>query len=455
MEQYIEIKAANPDCLLFYRMGDFYELFFEDAEVARARARHRADQARQASRPRHPDVRRAGPSRRRIPAPPDRARPPRRGLRADRGPGRGARSAAARAWCGATSCAWSRPARSPRTRCSTRGATTTCSPSRARARSSRRGRAASRSPGSTFRPASSASPNATAPGLAAEIARLEPGEIIVSDALYGDPELAPYLRSLPAVTPLTRDVFDGATAERRLADYFAVATTEAFGALSRLELTAAAACITYVERTQLGKRPPLSPPLREAQGATLAIDQATRANLELMRTLVGRAARLAAGRDRPHRDGGGLAAAGAAARRAADRPGGDRAAARRGRAFRRRRAGAPRHARAPQRRARPRARAGAARGRPRRPARSRRDPRRHRGGGEPGRASSQRVGDIPAEIAQAAAALRRPDPAIATELAAALADELPLSQARRRLRARRATTPRSTRRARCATNRAG
>ena len=34
MAQYIEIKAANPDCLLFYRMGDFYELFFEDAEVA-------------------------------------------------------------------------------------------------------------------------------------------------------------------------------------------------------------------------------------------------------------------------------------------------------------------------------------------------------------------------------------------------------------------------------------
>src|SRR4051795_69606 len=34
MAQYIEIKAANPDCLLFYRMGDFYELFFTDAEVA-------------------------------------------------------------------------------------------------------------------------------------------------------------------------------------------------------------------------------------------------------------------------------------------------------------------------------------------------------------------------------------------------------------------------------------
>src|ERR1700739_566081 len=34
MEQYLEIKAAHPSLLLFYRMGDFYELFFEDAEIA-------------------------------------------------------------------------------------------------------------------------------------------------------------------------------------------------------------------------------------------------------------------------------------------------------------------------------------------------------------------------------------------------------------------------------------
>src|SRR3954466_15159857 len=34
MRQYLEIKAANPDCLLFYRTGDFYELFFQDAEIA-------------------------------------------------------------------------------------------------------------------------------------------------------------------------------------------------------------------------------------------------------------------------------------------------------------------------------------------------------------------------------------------------------------------------------------
>ena len=89
------------------------------------------------------------------------------------------------------------------------------------------------------------------------------------------------------MTPLTRDVFDGATAERRLAAFFGVATTASFGAFSRIELTAAAAAVTYVERTQIGKRPPLSPPVREAAGATLAIDQATRANLELIRTLSG------------------------------------------------------------------------------------------------------------------------------------------------------------------------
>jgi DNA mismatch repair protein MutS len=52
-------------------------------------------------------------------------------------------------------------------------------------------------------------------------------------------------------------------------------------------VTAAAACVTYVERTQLGQRPPLSPPLRESAGASIAIDQATRSNLELIRTLGG------------------------------------------------------------------------------------------------------------------------------------------------------------------------
>ena len=111
MAQYIEIKAANPDCLLFYRMGDFYELFFEDAEIAsRAlgialtkRGKHLGHDIPMCGVP----VARC----RRIPAQADRARPSRRGLRADRGPGRGEEARRQERWCGATSCGWSRPAR--------------------------------------------------------------------------------------------------------------------------------------------------------------------------------------------------------------------------------------------------------------------------------------------------------------------------------------------------------
>src|SRR5437773_10195782 len=67
--------------------------------------------------------------------------------------------------------------------------------------------------------------------LAATLARINPNEAIVADALYSDNELAPTLRELTAVTPLTRDVFDGATAERRLCDYFAVATMDGLAAM--------------------------------------------------------------------------------------------------------------------------------------------------------------------------------------------------------------------------------
>jgi DNA mismatch repair protein MutS len=123
--------------------------------------------------------------------------------------------------------------------------------------------------------------------LAATLARINPNEIIVADALYGDTDVGPTLREWPAVTPLTRDVFDSSTAERRLCDYFAVATMDGLSAMSRLEATAASAAVTYIDRTQVGKRPPLSPPSREAVGTTMAIDPATRANLELTRTLGG------------------------------------------------------------------------------------------------------------------------------------------------------------------------
>ena len=88
MAQYLEIKAANPGSLLFYRMG-FLRAVLRGCGDRKPRARDRADEARQAPGRRHPDVRRADRARRRLPAAPDRARPPGCGLRADRGSRRG------------------------------------------------------------------------------------------------------------------------------------------------------------------------------------------------------------------------------------------------------------------------------------------------------------------------------------------------------------------------------
>ena len=284
MAQYIEIKTANPDCLLFYRMGDFYEMFFEDAEIAsRALGIALTKRGKYLGR----DVPLAG-------VPIHRSDEYLHKLIA-----LGHRVAVCEQLedpAEAKKRGYKAVVHRDVVRLVTPGTLTedTLLDARrnnyllaiARARASdadiRFGLAWIDISTGEFRIS-----ECDRAGLLAEIARLEPGEIIVSDALYSDSELAPTWRSLPAVTPLTRDVFDGATAERRLADFFAVATSEAFGTLSRLELSAAAACVTYVERTQLEKRPPLSPPLRESIGATMAIDQATRANLELMRTLSG------------------------------------------------------------------------------------------------------------------------------------------------------------------------
>src|SRR5215203_4599900 len=284
IEQFIEIKNANPDSLLFYRMGDFYELFFEDAEVAsRAlgivltkRGKHQGRDIPMCGVPVH----RADEYLHRLIAQGHRVAVCEQLEDPAEAKKRGTKSVVKR----------------DVVRLVTPGTLTedTLLDARRNNYLAAIARARSSTEGSAFALAwidiSTAEFRLTEcdrAGLAAEIARLEPGEIIVSDALYGDPELAPYLRSLAGVTPLARNLFDGATAERRLADYFGVATTEAFGAFSRLELTAAAACVTYVERTQIGKRPPLSTPAREGSTATLQIDAATRANLELMQTLTG------------------------------------------------------------------------------------------------------------------------------------------------------------------------
>ena len=286
MAQYLEIKTANPDCLLFYRMGDFYELFFEDAEVAsRAlgimltkRGKYLGKDVPLCGVPIH----RSDEYLHKLIALGHRVAVCEQLEDPAEAKKRGAKSVVLRGVV----------------RLVTPGTLTEDTLLDARSNNYllaiARSRASSDVDKGRFALAwldiSTGEFRVTECDLAAlpaEIARIEPGEIVVSDALYADADIAPLLRQFEHVMPLTRDVFDGATAERRLADYFSVATSESFGPLSRLELTAAAACVTYVERTQLGKRPPLSPPLRETAGATLSIDAATRANLELMRTMSG------------------------------------------------------------------------------------------------------------------------------------------------------------------------
>jgi len=285
MEQYLEIKAANPGLLLFYRMGDFYELFFEDAEIAsRAlgitltkRGKHMGEDIPMCGVP----VERSDDYLHRLIALGHRVAVCEQTENPAEAKKRGNKSVVRR----------------DVVRLVTPGTLTEDTLLDARANNyllaiarARGSSSASDRIGLAWIDISTSEFSVTecsANELGATLARINPNEVIVTDALYSDPELSTLFRSLAALTPVTRDIFDAATAERRLCDYFAVATMDGFGAMSRLEATAAAAAVTYVDRTQVGQHLPLSPPTREAAGTTMAIDPATRANLELTRTLAG------------------------------------------------------------------------------------------------------------------------------------------------------------------------
>src|SRR6202140_4477588 len=284
MEQYLEIKAAHPGLLLFYRMGDFYELFFEDAEIASKtlgivltkRGKHQGMDIPMCGVPveRSEDyLHRLIEAGHRVAVCEQTEAPAAARARRNKSV---VRPGVARPFTPGTL--------TEDTLLDARANNYLLSIARARASSGvdRIGLA-----WIDISTAEFIVTECSTGELAATLSRINPNEVIVTDALYGDPELGPLLRELPAVTPLTRDVFDSATAERRLCDYFAVATMDGLSAMSRLEATAAAAAVTYIDRTQVGKRPPLSPPSREAAGTTMAIDPATRANLELTRTLAG------------------------------------------------------------------------------------------------------------------------------------------------------------------------
>ena len=373
MEQYIEIKAANPGALLFYRMGDFYELFFGDAEIASRALGIALDQARQASGRRHPDVRRAGGAVGRISPPPDRPRPPRRRLRADRGSGRGEearrqvggaagrdppgharhhhRGDAARAGAGPTSCSPSPRMRASDARSTYRPRLRRHLDRRFRRVRGQRGlRWPARSPASTR--ARSSSPR-----------RWPPRRRLA--ALWREVRGRRH-----ACRPRHLRRRQRRAPPRRLFRRRRPSTASAPSRAPRRRRPPPSSPMSSAPRS--GSRPALEPPRREGAAHAMAIDAATRANLELTRTSSGeRTGSLLDAIDRTVTAPGGrllaqwlaspltdVAAHRASARTASPRSSLD------GRLRARR-------ARPAARRARPRPRHGAPRPRARRPARSR------------------------------------------------------------------------------------
>ncbi|MBL8562203.1 MAG: DNA mismatch repair protein MutS, partial [Gemmobacter sp.] len=122
--------------------------------------------------------------------------------------------------------------------------------------------------------------------LSPELARLAPREVLLSEG--HEAELRGLVEDLGgSVTALSRGSFDSAGAEKRLCALWQVGTLEAFGAFERAEMAAMGALVDYLDLTQRGKLPLLRAPQREALGGAMQIDAATRRNLEITAAMTG------------------------------------------------------------------------------------------------------------------------------------------------------------------------
>lgn len=291
MAQFLEIKAANPDSLLWYRMGDFYELFFDDAVAASQalgivltkRGKHQGADIPMCGVPIH---------------------------RADEYLQRLIRAGHRVAVCEQLEDPAEARKRGAKAvvhrdvvRLVTPGTLTEETLLDAKARNYLT--ALFRAPGGPATPLLGSSAVAalasldistgefevgevTGADLPGELVRLAPGEVIAADATLAEPDLVGWIaRAGAAPTPVPAASFDSVAGERALKAQLKLADLGAFGTFSRAEMAAIAAVLRYVDLTQIGKKPVIRPPRRVGQDSALLIDAASRASLELVRSTSG------------------------------------------------------------------------------------------------------------------------------------------------------------------------
>ncbi len=286
MAQYLEIKEDHPDSLLFYRMGDFYELFFEDAVQASEalditltkRGHHKGDDIPMCGVPFHAAE---GYLSRLI----------RKGFKVAiceqmenpaEAKKRGAKSVVKRGVV----------------RLVTPGTITEDELLDARSHNYLAALTDAAgdyglswldmSTGDFYTQPLEASEKNINGILLAALARLNPGELLIPERLFLREELTDVVNEWRSIlSPLPSSRFDSENARRRLEDVFSIKALDAFGEFSRAEVAASGSLLDYVELTQKGKLPRLSSPKRVRCDAVMEIDAATRRNLELTQALTG------------------------------------------------------------------------------------------------------------------------------------------------------------------------
>lgn len=124
--------------------------------------------------------------------------------------------------------------------------------------------------------------------LEAELSRLQAGELIVSAPVLERDDLSDALEDWQHILSLVESSsFDSTRAEKTLKEIYDVKTLEGLGSFSRAELSACGALVTYLKETQKGQLPKLGAPVLVGEEGTLKIDGPTRRNLELNQTLAG------------------------------------------------------------------------------------------------------------------------------------------------------------------------